>query len=73
MVYDIISHCSQVNGAAVTEYGMAIYRRGVLFRVIEDLSTDYGATQKLIDILNEENPDIVHIDDIVEDFCIAHP
>lgn len=70
MEYALISHKSKINGISLTEYGMAIYKCGILFRIIEDISTNRLATEQLIDILNSEKPDLIHIDDIVEDFCI---
>ncbi len=70
MVYALISHKSEVDGISLTEYGMAIYKCGILFRIIEDISTNLIATEKLIDILNEEKPELIHLDDIVEDFCL---
>lgn len=72
MEYALISHKSEVDGISFTEYGMAIYKCGILFRMIEALSTNRKATQGLIDLLNKEKPEPVHIDDIVEDFCLEY-
>lgn len=72
MVYNLISHRLLIDGVSVTAYGIAIYKREILFRVIENMSTDLSATQSFIDILNEEKPELIHIDDIVEDFCLEY-
>lgn len=72
MEYAIISHKSEVDNVCMTTYGMAIYKCGILFRMIEDISTNLCATQSLIDILNQENPEPIHLDDIVEDFCFEY-
>ncbi len=72
MEYALISHTSEADGISLTEYGMAIYKSGIIFRIIEDISLNRLATERLIYILNEENPDPIHIDDIVEDFCIEY-
>lgn len=72
MEYALISHKSEVDGISFTGYGMAIYKCGILFRIIEDISTNLIATEKFIGILNDEKPELIHIDDIVEDFCIEY-
>lgn len=72
MEYALISHKAKIDGICMTAYGMAIYKCGILFRMIEDLSTNRKATQEFIDLLNKEKPEMVHIDDIVEDFCLEY-
>ncbi len=72
MEYALISHKSEVDGISFTGYGLKIYKCGILFRIIEDISTNLIATKRFIDILNEEKPDPIHIDDIVEDFCLEY-
>lgn len=37
-------------------------------RLVSDVSTDQAALQKLVDLCNEGQLDICHLDDVIEDF-----
>lgn len=72
MKYDIVSRSMEVNNISTTSYGISVLYNDSLIYQVEDISTDYVAIQNFVIILNEENPELIHLNDIIEDFCIAH-
>lgn len=53
-------------------YGMDIidYETDSLIRSIPDISTEKAALERLIRQCNQLHADIIHIDDIIEDFLL---
>lgn len=51
-------------------YGLVIEEDNVEIRVIPDLTCDFNSITKLADICNSEQVELVHIDDIVENFLL---
>ncbi len=72
MEYNVISHSTEVDDISTTLYGISILHNDLLIYLFEDISTDYVAIQNFVIMLNEEKPELVHINDIIEDFCIEH-
>lgn len=72
MKYNIISHSIKVDDISTTLYGISVLQNDLLIYLFEDISADYVAIQKFVIILNEEKPELIHINDIIEDFCIEH-
>lgn len=72
MEYNVISHSTEVDDISTTLYGISILHNDLLIYLFEDISTDYVAIQNFVIMLNEEKPELIHINDIIEDFCIEH-
>ena len=54
-------------GTYVT-YGIRIYQNGILIRQIPDVSPQKKHVMTLIRRCNQEQPDLIHVNDVVADF-----
>lgn len=72
MKYNVVSRSIEVGDISTTLYGISVLQNDLLIYLFEDISTDYAAIHAFVMILNEENPEPIHITDIIEDFCIEH-
>lgn len=53
-----------------TSYGIDILKDCKPIRIIKDVSPNKKKLQKLVFLLNKLQPDLLHIDDIIEDFLV---
>ena len=72
MYYRIFKHKITIEETQVETYGINIYEYNVIVKKLYDVSTDYEALTRLVDSLNKNDIDIVHIDSILEDFYLEN-
>lgn len=70
MYYRIFKHKITIENVDVESFGVEVYEETKLVSKLFDVSTDYNALLKLINSLNENEIDIIHLDAILEDFYL---
>jgi hypothetical protein len=70
MYYRIFKHKITIENIQLESYGIEVYEDKVLVHKLFDISTDYDALARLVDSLNEDKIDIIHLDSILEDFYL---
>ena len=68
MKYVVFPHNVKIENKKVNTYGIVVIRRVIPIRVMKDISTDYKTVCNLAKRLNNGKVELVHIDDIIEDF-----
>lgn len=68
MKYIVFPHHVKVENKKIKTYGIIAINKIIPIKVIKDVSTDYEAIRKLVKRLNEAKVELVHVDDIIEDF-----
>ena len=68
MKYVVFSHRVVIENDMVKTYGIVVVNKFVPVRVMKDISTNYKTVHKLAKKLNKGKVDLVHIDDVIEDF-----
>lgn len=49
-------------------YGISVFKNGGITRIIRDISLDRDKVEALVDRFNDEQPDIDHLDQVIEEF-----
>ncbi|MBQ8766982.1 MAG: hypothetical protein IJZ16_09270 [Clostridia bacterium] len=68
MKYVMFPHCVRIENKIIKTYGIAVFQNKSLIRFIKDVSTDRKAVKQLVKDMNEYQIELVHIDDVLEDF-----
>lgn len=70
-MYLKFSHYIKIEKMRVKTYGIAVISaKGLVIR--RDMSTDGKAVKELVKRMNEDKIELVHLDDIIEDFYLTH-
>ena len=64
MYYKVFKHQTVIENTNIESYGIEVYENRALVRKLFDVSTDYGALSKLVDSLNENKIESIHLDSI---------
>lgn len=70
MRYTIFKHNITIKNVAINSFGIRVYAKNTLICELFDVSTDYKALKNLVDSLNENEIDVIHLDSILEDFYL---
>lgn len=68
MNYIVVPHHVKIENKKVKTYGIMVTNLFVPIKVFKDISTDYKAIQNLVKRLNDGKVELIHVDDIIEDF-----
>ena len=70
MKYQIFKHNITIENKIIETYGINIYENEVLVDKLYDISTDYNAISQLVDSLNKDRIEFIHLDSILEDYYL---
>ena len=68
MNYVVFPHYVKIENKKIKTYGIMVTNQFVPIKFFKDISTDYRAIRKLVKRLNDGKVELVHVDDIIEDF-----
>lgn len=68
MTYRIFAHTVDIQDKTVNTYGISVIFDGKEQKRLFDVSTDLTALKRLVLRLNEGNVELVHLNDILDDF-----
>ena len=68
MTYHIFAHTVDIQEKRVNTYGIYVMSGGKEQKRMFDVSTDFTALKRLVALLNEGNVELVHLNDILDDF-----
>ena len=68
MNYIVVPHHVKIENKKVKTYGIIVINKIIPIKVFKDISTDYKAIQNLVKRLNDGKVELIHVDDIIEDF-----
>ena len=72
MKYVLFRHFTKIENDIIKTHGIVVFNKLVPVRVVKDISTDYEAVRELVSNLNNEKVELVHLDDILEDFLFEN-
>lgn len=72
MIYRVFSHTVDIDNKAVKTYGISVISGGREQKILFDVSTDLSAVEGLVARLNEGEVELVHLNDILDDFYTCH-
>lgn len=72
MFYKVFKHQTVIENMNIVSYGIEVYENRILVRKLFDVSTDYSALSKLVDSLNKNKIESIHLDSILEDFDLEN-
>lgn len=72
MYYKVFKHQTVIENMNIVSYGIKVYENRILVRKLFDVSTDYSALSKLVDSLNKNKIESIHLDSILEDFYLEN-
>ena len=70
MRYKIFKHKITVEDIIVESYGIIAFENENIIRKLFDVSTDYDALSVLVDLLNNNGVELIHLDSVIEDFYL---
>ena len=71
MKYVAFLHFARIEKKIVKTYGIAVIENKKCIRIIKDISMDRNAVKRFVKDLNDSQIELVHLDDVIEDFlCI---
>lgn len=68
MNYIVVPHYVKIENKKIKTYGIMVTNQFVPIKVFKDISTDYRAIQNLVKRLNDGRVELIHVDNIIEDF-----
>ena len=68
MNYIVVPHHVKIENKKVKTYGIMVTNLFIPIKVFKDISTDYKVIQNLVKRLNDGKVELIHVDDIIEDF-----
>lgn len=68
MNYIVVPHHVKIENKKIKTYGIIVINKFIPIKVFKDISTGHKAIRKLVKRLNEAKVELVHVDDIIEDF-----
>ena len=68
MRYRFFRHIITIEDIDIESYGIIVFENKKIVRKIFDVSTDYRALSLLVDLLNKNRVEPIHLDSIIEDF-----
>lgn len=68
MKYIMFPHCVKIENKIIKTYGITVFQSKSLIKVIKDVSTERKAVKQLVKDMNKYQIELVHIDDVLEDF-----
>lgn len=72
MYYKVFKHQTVIENINIESYGIKVYENRILVRKLFDVSTDHSALSKLVDSLNKNKIESIHLDSILEDFYLEN-
>lgn len=71
MHYRVYKHRIKIDGTDFETFGITAEDPDEGIKAdFPDLSSDLGAVKKLVNLMIEEKPEFVHLNDIIEDFIL---
>ena len=70
MRYEVFKHIITIENIDIESYGIIVFENKKIVRKIFDVSTDYSALSLLVDLLNKNRVEPIHLDSIIEDFYL---
>lgn len=61
-------HFTKVDNKIVKTCAIVVFQKHILVKVVKDVSLDVKAVQDLVKRLNENEVELVHLYDVIEDF-----
>lgn len=68
MRYVAMPHFTMIEKKIVKTYGIIAFKNNIPVKVVKDVSLDVKAVQDLVKKLNENEVELVHLYDVIEDF-----
>lgn len=68
MKYIAFPHYVKIESKKVKTYGIVVLQGIKLVKIVKDVTTDHKAVKQLVRNLNKYRIEIVHLDDVLEDF-----
>ncbi|MCH5191556.1 MAG: hypothetical protein J1F23_05260 [Oscillospiraceae bacterium] len=72
MTYRIFAHTTDIQEKRIDTYGISVISDGKEKKRLFDVSTDLKALKKLVARLNAGDVELVHLNDILDDFYTEH-
>lgn len=71
MKYIMIPHYIRIDNKYVKTYAIIAIKKCIIVKIVKDVSTDKRAVSELIKRLNTRNVELIHLENIIEDFyCV---
>lgn len=70
MRYEIFKHIITIDDINIESYGIIVFENQKIVRRLFDVSTDHCALSRLVDSLNKNRVEPIHLDSIIEDFYL---
>ncbi len=68
MIYDIFKHIIEIEEKQIETYGIVVRNSGKTERTVFDVSENYDAVLSLVNRLNADKVELIHLDSVLEDF-----
>ncbi len=68
MKYFSFPHLTKIEEKRVKAYGIVVFDNAFYVKFVKDVTTDYNAIKHLVKDLNDYKIELVHLDDVIEDF-----
>lgn len=71
MKYIMLPHYIKIDNKCIKTYAIAAIKKCIIVKIAKDVSTDKRAVSELIKRLNTRNVELIHLENIIEDFyCV---
>ena len=68
MKYVMFPHLIKIEEKTVKTYGIIVFDKSFYVKIVKDISTDKADVKHLVKDLNDYQVELIHLDDIIEDF-----
>ncbi len=68
MKYFMFPHLTKIEEKIVKSYGIVGFEKLFYGKIVKDITNDRNAIKHLVKDLNEYQLELVHLDDVIEDF-----
>lgn len=66
--YVMLPHLIKIEEKTVKTYGIVVFEKPFYAKFVKDVSTDRESVKYLVKDLNDYKVEIVHLDEVIEDF-----
>ena len=69
--YYVEEHLTREETGSYTAYAVAVERDGTRIQYISDAFSDRALAERFIDLCNELQPTLIHMQELIEDFLVS--